>query len=164
MALRLQALASQADSWPFRSSAPERFAPAVGSPETQADLPPWDRFVATIKAVFASIVSVKQTGARPLAQLGAEERALIIAGLQAELTLARLALADNDAKTFRQSLLQAIAQVRQYFDPQAPAVKAALAAFAELEATELPGPLPDISGALTLLLSPADTASSDDAK
>ena len=164
MALRLQAFASQAGSWPFRSTAPERFAPAVGSPETPADIPPWDRFIEILKAVFASIVSVKQTDARPLAQLGAEERALIVAGLQAELTLARLALADNDAKTFRQSLQQATAQVRQYFDPQAPAVTAALVAFTELQATELPGPLPDISGALTLLLSGADTASPGDAK
>jgi uroporphyrin-3 C-methyltransferase len=152
MSFRLQALASQAATWPFQSAAPERFAPDIRSAAAAPDGAMWERFVATLKAVFASIVSIKQTAAVPVAQLGSAERALIVAALEAELQLARLALAANDAESFSQSLQQITAQVQKYFDPQSAAVSAALVTLKELRAAELPGPMPDISGTLTLML------------
>lgn len=157
MAFRLQALADQAATWPLRSGAPESFTPAVRPTETVVGSL-WQRMVAALKSAFASLVSIKQTRAPAATQLGAADRALLVATIKAELQLARVALVGNDARSFRQSLQQVSAQLRQYFDTQSAAVTAALATLDELQATELQGALPDISGALKLLQ--ADVAAS----
>lgn len=75
ISLRLQSLAIQTETWPFRNAAPNNFSPdiRVGN-ETAEGAGAWDRFVATVKAVFSSIVSVKETAAPRAAQLGSAER------------------------------------------------------------------------------------------
>lgn len=152
IAFRLQSLAEQARGWPFRRTAPDSFAPPIevtaGGPGESA----WDRFVATVKEVMSSIVSVKQTGEPVVTQLGSADEALIIETVEAEIQLARLALVRGNDELFRQSLARVDDQLEAFFDTDAAAVNAARTTLAELQALELPGPLPDVSGSLALML------------
>jgi uroporphyrin-3 C-methyltransferase len=159
IAFRLQSLAAQAGSWSFRTTAPDNFSPDIQVIDDGAEATDyWDRFVATVKAVFASIVSVKETNAPRLAQLGSAEEALIVEAVKAELQVARLALIGGNTELLMQSLERVNEQIDEYFDTDSTAVAAARVNVAELRALELPGPLPDISGSLALMLSLTDTA------
>jgi len=150
ISFRLQSLINMANSWPLRATAPERFSPAA--PEVTADLGAWNRFVTTIKKVFLSIVSIKQTDERPVAQLSAAEQALVVESIKAELQVARLAFATNNAELFAATLERAAGQIELYFDTEASSVLSALAAIAEIQAVERPAGMPDISGSLALML------------
>jgi uroporphyrin-3 C-methyltransferase len=154
ISFRLQALAVQTETWPFRNAAPNNFSPdiQVGN-ETAEDAGAWERFVATVKAVFSSIVSVKETDVPHATQLGSAEEALVLEIVKAELQVARLALISGNAELFSQSLVRVNAQIYEYFVIDATAVNAALTTLVEFQALELPGPLPDISGSAALLLS-----------
>ena len=163
ISLRLQSLAAQAGDWPFNSAAPNNFSPDIAGAPAEAEATDyWGRFKATVKAVFASIVSVKETDASHVAQLSNVEEAMITETMKAELQLARLALIGGNDELFRQSLMRVNEQVNEYFDVSTSAVVAAQEAIIELLALELPGPLPDISGSLTLMRtlndSPQDSA------
>jgi len=158
ISFQLQALANQSASWPFQGGAPDSFKQDISNVELAPGQSVWQQFLAKLKAVFSGLVIVRKTNAPPVAQLGAAERALIVAEVDAELQLARLALAASDAESFRQSLQQLSRTLKQFFDTDAAAVAAALGTLEELQATELPGSLPDVSGALTLLLSNSSNA------
>jgi len=159
ISFRLQSLAAQAGSWSFRSTAPDNFSPDIQVADDGAEATDyWARFVATVKAVFASIVSIKETDAPRVAQLGSAEEALIVEAVKAELQVARLALIGGNAELFMQSLEHVNEQIDEYFDTDSTAVAAARVTVAELRALELPGPLPDISGSLALMRSLTDTA------
>ena len=154
ISFRLQALAVQTETWPFRNAAPNNFSPDIlGGNETAEDAGAWERFVATVKAVFSSIVSVKETDVPHATQLGSAEEALVLEIVKAELQVARLALISGNAELFSQSLVRVNAQIYEYFVIDATAVNAALTTLVEFQALELPGPLPDISGSAALLLS-----------
>lgn len=156
ISFRLQALADQSASWPFQGRAPVGVEQNISSVDVAPGQSVWQQLLAKLRAVFSSLVIIKKTDGPPVAQLGSAERALILAELEAELQLARLALATSDAESFRQSLQQLSRQLKKYFDTDAAAVAAALKTLEELQATELPDALPDISGALTLLLSSSE--------
>jgi uroporphyrin-3 C-methyltransferase len=158
ISFQLQALANQSASWPFQGGAPDSFKQDISNVELAPGQSVWQQFLAKLKAVFSGLVIVRKTNAPPVAQLGAAERALIVAEVDAELQLARLALAASDAESFRQSLQQLSRKLKQFFDTDAAAVAAALGTLEELQAVELPGSLPDVSGALTLLLSNSSNA------
>jgi len=156
MSFRLQALASQSGTWTFQGLAPDSVEQHVGNVELAPGQSVWQQVLAKVRAVFSSLIIIKKVDAPPAAQLGSAERAIILAEIRAELQLARLALAAGDAESFRQSLRQLSQRLKEYFDTDAAAVAAALKTLDELQATELPGALPDISGALSLLV--ADSA------
>jgi uroporphyrin-3 C-methyltransferase len=158
ISFQLQALANQSASWPFQGNAPDSFKQDISNVELAPGQSVWQQFLVKLKAVFSGLVIIRKTNAPPVAQLGAAERALIVAEVDAELQLARLALAASDAESFRQSLQQLSRMLKQFFDTDAAAVAAALGTLEELQATELPGSLPDVSGALTLLLSNSSNA------
>jgi uroporphyrin-3 C-methyltransferase len=153
----LQSLARQVDVWPFRSAAPDNFTPDIVVVE-EPEMGPWDRFVATFKSVFASIISVKQTDEPRAAQLGSAEQALVVETIKAELQIARLALIGGNSGFFQQTLARATEQIELYFDTEAAAVGAAQATLLELRALELPAVLPDISGSLVLMISLTEDA------
>jgi len=162
IALRLQALGSLAVSWPFRNTAPGNFAPDIAGTTAATEATDyWGRFIATIKAVFSSIVSVKETDAAAVAQLSSVEEALIVATVRAELQLARLALIGRNDELFRQSLAAVHEQIDKYFDGSSASVAAAQTTLADLQAQELPGALPDIAASLTLLRALNNTDSAD---
>ena len=139
ISFRLQALADQSASWPFQGRAPDGVEQNISSVDVAPGQSVWQQLLTKLKAVFSSLVIIKKTDAPPIAQLGSVERALIVAELEAELQLARLALAAGDADGFRQSLLQLTRRLKEYFDTDAAPVAAALRTLEELQATELPG-------------------------
>ncbi|MGI9290440.1 MAG: uroporphyrinogen-III C-methyltransferase [Gammaproteobacteria bacterium] len=151
ISFRLQSVLTNADDWPFRSLAPDSFAPELSLPDE--GLSAWDRFVATVQSVLRGIVNVKETDEAPLLQLSGTEKALIVEGVKAELQVSRLAFATNNTELFAQSLSRAGEQLEAYFDTESPAVRTALDMLAEIQATEFPGALPDITGSLSLMLS-----------
>jgi uroporphyrin-3 C-methyltransferase len=153
ISFRLQSLSSQAQDWPFRSTAPKSYAPDMTPAATAAEQGPWDRLVAILKGVLDSIISIKETDAPRVAQLGSAEEALIVEAVKAELQVARLSLVSGNSVLFSQSLDQVTEQINRYFDIDSAALAAALETLQELQQLELPGDLPDVSGALTLLLS-----------
>jgi uroporphyrin-3 C-methyltransferase len=155
ISFRLQALLKGADEWPLRNLAPDSFVPE--SDEPAAELGPWERFIATLKSVLASIITVKETNEAPLLQLSATEKTLIVEGVKAELQVARLAFASNNTELFAQSLARASAEIELYFDADSSAVSAALTTLAEIQAIELAGDLPDITGSLSLMLNTVNT-------
>jgi uroporphyrin-3 C-methyltransferase len=150
ISFRLQSLTTLSDSWPFRSAAPDNFSPELEKPT--AELGAWDRFIATIKSVLASIVSIKETQGPPVTQLGVAEQALIVESVKAELQVARLSFVSGNNELFSQSLARTVTQLEMYFDTEAAPVAAALATLTEIQAIELPGDMPDISGSLSLML------------
>jgi uroporphyrin-3 C-methyltransferase len=150
VSFRLQALSTMADSWPLRAVAPDSFTPA--SALVDPELGYWDRFVATLKKAFSSIISVKETDTPPLAQLGGAEQALIVESVKAELQVARLAFATGNQELFSGSLARTRAQIELYFDTGSAAVASALATVDEIQAMEMPGALPDVSRSLALML------------
>ena len=159
ISLILQAIAAQAGSWSFSNAAPDNFSPDIAGATAATEATDyWSRFKATIKAVFASIVSVKETDASRAAQLSTAEETLIVEAVKAELQLARLALIGRNDELFRNSLARINEQINEYFDLDSAAVSSALETVAELQALELPGPLPDISGSLTLMRALNDSA------
>ncbi len=149
ISFRLQSLATLVDSWPFRSAAPADFSSELEVPAE--GLGPWDRFVATIKAVLSSIVSIKETQGPPLTQLGAAERALVVESTKAELQVARLSFVSGNTELFNQSLARTVSQMKLYFDTESASVAAALLTLADIQAIEMPGAMPDISGSLSLM-------------
>ena len=153
---RLQSLASRVDDWPFRQTMPDSFDTSTTPPDYE--LGPWDRFIATLKSVFSSIVSVKQTEVPENFQLSAAEQSLVRESVKSELQVARLAFIGGNGGLFETSLERVAAQLGTYFDNDAAAVRAATESVAGLRATEMPGELPDISGSLTLLLSASQSA------
>jgi uroporphyrin-3 C-methyltransferase len=155
ISFRLQSLTTLADSWPFRSAAPGNFSPEPAKPTEE--LGAWDRFVATIKAVLTSIISIKETQGPPPTQLGVAEQALIIESVKAELQVARLSFVSGNTELFSQSLARTVAQVEMYFDTEAAPVATALTTLTEVQAIELPGAMPDISGSLSLMLTSANS-------
>jgi uroporphyrin-3 C-methyltransferase len=156
ISFRLQTLLARADDWPFRSLAPDSFLP--DTPEPAAELDPWDRFIATLRSVFASVITVKKTDSAPTIQLSVVEKSLIVEGVKAELQVARLAFASGNTELFSQSLARANKEIELYFDVDAPAVVAALETLVEVRAIELPGALPDITGSLSLMLATLNEA------
>jgi uroporphyrin-3 C-methyltransferase len=156
ISFRLQTLLTRADEWPLQNIAPDNYLPETAV--SAEDLGPWDRFIATLKAVLASIITVKETYDTPLLQLSATEKALIVEGVKAELQVARLAFASNNTKLFGQSLERSQKEIRLYFDPGSAAVAAALETLGEIAAIELPSGLPDITGSLSLMLNTLEDA------
>ncbi len=151
---RLQSLGGQLGDWPLRNPVPERFTSEVPALDNAAELDTWGRFKATLRAAFDSIVSIRQSEAPREVQLTNAEYALVRESLRAELQLARVTFIGGQYALFGQSLTRAQALITEYFDTEATPVQAALATLAELEGTEMPGALPDVSGSLSMLLKP----------
>ncbi len=155
ISFRLQSLTTLVDSWPFRSKAPESFSPEPEDPAP--DMGAWDRFVETIQAVLANIVSITETQSTPMTQLGAAEQALIVESVKAELQVARLSFVSGNTELFGQSLAHVVTQAELYFDTESAVVASALVTLANIQSIEMPGEMPDISGSLSLMLAAANT-------
>ena len=161
VAFKLQSLETQAENWPLRNPAPERFTsdmPGFAAQNEAGEADAWSRFKATVADVFTSIVKVRENAEKPEVQLSNTEHALVIQSVRAELQLARLALVTGEFSLFEQSLAQVAAKVRAYFDLGDSAVMAAQETLTELAATQRPAAVPDISASLSQLL---DVAGSD---
>jgi uncharacterized protein HemX len=151
ISFRLQSLITQVPEWSLRTEAPTSFRPEVELP--QGDLGPWERFTETLKAVFASVISVKKVEGEPVAlQLSVAERSLVLENIKSELQIARLAFLGNDEALFKQSLKHCIEQINRYFNVESEGVAAALETLNELSATGFVVDIPDISTSLAMFL------------
>ena len=143
-------LAARVAELPFGGELPGRFASEGTPPAVE---PGVARLWASIKAALGSLISVQRRDVPVERALSAADRDLIRRQLGVELELARLALVQGEAESFRQSLNRAIDLLRQDFDVGAAAVESALALLDGMLAIEIDPARPDISGSLNLLRS-----------
>ena len=85
---------------------------------------------------------------RPL--LSPEAQYFLRTNLALQMQTARLALLKGEDEVFRQSLDDAEAWLRRYFDDEDQAVTAAIATIGEIRRSEVSTELPDVSGSLRL--------------
>lgn len=152
ISFKLQALAGQVGSWPLRYTAPDRFNNDLPEFSDSAGPSSWERVKSIVADVFNSIVSVREIDAPPESQLGSAEQAIVIESMRAELQLARLAITSGNAELYQQALARVAELASRYFDTRSSAVGAGLDLLDELAQVEMPGPLPDASRALSLML------------
>jgi uroporphyrin-3 C-methyltransferase len=97
------------------------------------------------------VVSVRRTdeAARPL--IAPDAVYFLRANLALQLQAARLALLRSEQALFRQSLDDATAWLREYYDIDSTPVKGALRTIAEIRESSFDTSLPDISESLRLL-------------
>lgn len=160
ISFRLQAIAERVDEWTFRNDVPARFETAGSHAGDVEGEDMWARVRKVATDAFSRIVSVKKAEGPPTGQLGAAEEALVVEGIRAELQIARLALINGNGTLFRGSLERAAGLIRDFYPADTAAIRSALETLDELAAVEMPGELPDISRALSLLL--AETENGND--
>ncbi len=148
--LTLGGLAERLPQLPLRPTAPAEFhgqRDAI-APEQSGT----DRAMSAIRSAFSELVSVRRVNEPLTPLLSDAEESLALRSLDLELQLARLAVMRGDAGMFRRSLESARGRLERDFDQTDAEVRAALQTLAELELTDLPEELPDISGSLSALL------------
>jgi uroporphyrin-3 C-methyltransferase len=127
---------------------------ATGSPApaTAADVDGLGRAIAAVRAAFDSLVTIRRTPEPTVTLLPDEAQTVLVRSLELELQIARLALLQGEAASFRAALAATRRGLTQYFDTSDTGVAAALTELDALGATPLPDQLPDISGSLTALV------------
>ncbi len=119
--------------------------------EPDAELSGADRAVASLKNALSGIVSVRRTdeAARPL--IAPDAVYFLRANLTLQLQAARLAMLRGEQALFQQSLDDASAWLREYYDTEALPVRSALMTIGEIRDQSFTYALPDISESLRLL-------------
>lgn len=147
VSMTLASLADNVDSLPLAQGV----APAaedIAVPEAPSG---FARAVASVKAAFSDIVSVRRTdeGVEPL--LSPEAEYFLRENLALRLQIARLALLRGEQAVLEQALADVSAWLRRYFNTDARAVESALGTIGEIEAADWSVSPPDISASLGLL-------------
>ncbi len=119
--------------------------------EPDPDLSGVDRAWASVKGAVSGLVRISppDQGAMPL--LTPEAVYFLRTNLTLQLQAARLALLRGEQAVFQQSLDDASAWVREYFDTDSAQVTSALATIGEIRGGMVAVANPDISGSLRLL-------------
>jgi uroporphyrin-III C-methyltransferase len=147
IALTLGSLAARIELLPVLGERPSAATDAAAGQDAGA----WDRAVARVGAALRSMVSVQRTAGSGAVALAPEERWFVYRSLELELESARLAALRGDAANYAESLASARRSLETRFVQDDPGVASALAALAELEASDLVTEWPDISGSLAEL-------------
>lgn len=153
MALKLDALAQQADTLPLAGAHVPETAPrgSAAPGAAEGETPAWRRAVSGVWNELRTLVVIRHHD-QPIAPLLSPEQAeLTRQMLRLKLESARTALIEGDAKLYSDSLSAAQDWLSQRFDPGAAAVSAVDKALKELAATDIAPALPDISGSLRAL-------------
>ena len=110
-----------------------------------------DRALATLKNAMSDVVSVRRTeeAVRPL--IAPESVYFLRANLSLQLQAARLALLRGEQALFQQSLDDATAWLREYYDTESTAVRSTLQTLDEVRQETFTRALPDVSASLRLL-------------
>ena len=146
--LTLASLSRVVDSLPVRqevmTSEPE---PTPDDPELSGT----DRAMASLKSAVSGVVSVRRVdeAARPL--IAPEAIYFLRANLALQLQAARLALLRGEQALFQQSLDDAAAWLREYYDTESAPVRSALQTIGEIRDSSFTRAMPDISESLRLL-------------
>jgi len=152
-AVTLASLSRIVDSLPIREQLLTR-RPPTGDDAPADDAEPaggTERALATLSDAFSGFISVRRTdeAARPL--IAPEAVYFLRANLSLQLQAARLSLLTGEQALFEQSLDDAIAWLREYYDTESTPVRSALATMNEIRGSRIIGDLPDISASLRLL-------------
>lgn len=147
-ALTLASLSSVVNSLPINQEIVVEGA-ASGSPA--GDLSGTERALASLKQAMSGVVRVRRTDeeARPL--MAPDAAYFLRANLSLQLQAARLALLRGEQALFRQSLDDAAAWLREYYDTESAPVRSALGTIAEVRESSVTRALPDISESLRLI-------------
>jgi uroporphyrin-3 C-methyltransferase len=110
-----------------------------------------ERAMATLREAFSGIVSVRRTDQQAEPLIAPEAVYFLRTNLALQLQAARLALLRGEQELFEQSLSDAAAWLREYYDSESTPVRSALATIGEIRAATVAEPVPDISESLRLL-------------
>ncbi len=146
--LTLASLSRVVESLPIRS---QILTDASPDDAPEGELTGTDRAVQSLKNAFSGIVSVRRTdeAARPL--IAPDAVYFLRANLSLQLQAARLALLRGEQALFQQSLDDAAAWLREYYDTESQPVRSALQTIGEIRDSSFARALPDISASLRLL-------------
>jgi len=148
--LTLASLATVVGGLPLK---PELSSAAAGSGDTGPgpELEGTDRAIASLKDALGGLVTVRRSDEtiRPL--MAPEAAYFLRANLALQLQAARLGLLRGEQTIFRQSLDDALAWLREYYDVESAPVKSAILTITEIRNSAFTAALPDISGSLRLL-------------
>ena len=119
--------------------------------EPDAELSGTDRAIASLKSAMSGVVSVRRTdeAARPL--IAPESVYFLRANLALQLQAARLALLRGEQALFQQSLDDAAAWLREYYDTDSKPVRSTLQTISEIRQGAFTRAMPDVSGSLRLI-------------
>ncbi len=110
-----------------------------------------DRALASLKQSLSGIVRVRRTDEAATPLLPPEATYFLRANLALKLQSARLALLTGEQTLFRQSLDEASAWLRQYYDSETTPVRSALETIGDLRDGSFATEIPDISESLRLV-------------
>ncbi len=146
--LTLASLSRVVDSLPIRR---QILVEENDDPAVDAELSGTDRAVASLKNALSGVVSVRRTdeAARPL--IAPEAVYFLRANLALQLQAARLAMLRGEQALFQQSLDDASAWLREYYDTESTPVRSALQTIGEIRESSFTRAMPDISGSLRLI-------------
>ncbi|HLT90981.1 MAG TPA: uroporphyrinogen-III C-methyltransferase [Woeseiaceae bacterium] len=110
-----------------------------------------ERAIASVKSAFRDVVSVRRADENVAPLLSPEAEYFLRENLALKLQIARLAVLRGEQAALDRALLDAADWLRRYFDPEARAVRSALATIAGIREADWSVSPPDISGSLRLL-------------
>jgi uroporphyrin-III C-methyltransferase len=146
--MRLASLADAVSTLPIEENVARA---ATGMPAVDPDAGALDRTWASLKAAFGDVVSVRRTDEAVQPLLSPDARYFLRANLALQMQTARLAMLRGEQAVFDQSLTDAEAWLREYYDRDSAAVQSALSSLADIRNQYTTTDLPDISGSLRLL-------------
>ena len=146
--LTLSSLARVVDTLPLQ----QRIVLTGDSPAApDEELSGTDRALASLKSAMSGVVSVRRTdeATRPL--IAPEAAYFLRANLALQLQAARLAVLRGEQALFQQSLDDASAWLREYYDTESQPVRSTLQTIGEIREDTFTRAMPDISGSLRLI-------------
>lgn len=157
LALKLDALAQSAESWPMLAEA-QPLVPAAGKPSAAAPAPEakpvstldeaaegWARVRAWLAQEFGELVRIREVQAPDSLLIGVAQQRLVRQEVRLRLLDARQALMSRNDRIFRADLAEADALLARYFDVRQPAVAAGQAQLRALAKTALSVDLPSVA-------------------
>lgn len=144
----LASLESRVDALPLRSPGSAGARDGAASDEAEPGL---GRLAASAKRALRSLVTIERRETSEARALSAGRRAVARRELGSELSLARAAALQERPRAYAASLGAAAQLLERDFDRADPGVRAAAERVAELAATDVAPPRPDIGRSLTLL-------------
>lgn len=147
--LMLASLARVIDSLPLRS--PEQTARDTANADAIEEMGSFDRAFESVKDAMSGLVKVTPPDQIAAPLVSPDAVYFLRTNLALQLQVARLALLRGETAAFDQSLDDASAWLRQYFDTESAQVTASLQTIAEVRSANVAMSPPDISKSLHLL-------------
>ena len=148
--LRLDALGKRIPELPLKQQAPDRFDEREARVEPSAS--GLSRAWEAIKAAFSTLVRIRPSEVAPESLASPSQELLLVKGVEAEISVAKLAYLQGEGMVFRSAVDETIRRLTLHFDMQNPEVLATVAALDEIGGSEISPARPDISGSLGLLM------------